>query len=109
MSISDRSSTFQTNLVTSVLYNSTGTLQFQRPETTYIKNELRRFLKLPDDEESIILVSGDAKQQENDGHEKHQEELYLLKAEVKSPWVPLKDSKRFTGEIEELQIEDNKL
>ena len=65
MSISDRSSTFKTKLVTSVLYNSTGTLQFQRPETTYIKNELSRFLKLPDDEESIILVSGDAERSRN--------------------------------------------
>ena len=50
-----------------------------------------------------------APQQENDGHEKHQEELYFLKAEVENLWVRLKDSKRSTGEIEQLQIENNRL
>ena len=48
-------------LVTLVLFNNTGTLQIQvqiqGPESTVIRNELRKPLSLPVHEESGILVS----------------------------------------------------
>ena len=41
VSVSDRSSSLKSKLVTLVLFNNTGTLQIQGPESTVIKNELR--------------------------------------------------------------------
>ena len=50
MCISD---SLKSKLVTLVLFNNTGTLQIQGPESIDIKNEL----SLPVHEESVILVS----------------------------------------------------
>ena len=47
----------KSKLVTLVLFNNTGTLQIQGPESTVIKNELRKLLRLPVHEESVILVA----------------------------------------------------
>ena len=55
--ISERSSSLKSKFVTLVLFNNTGTLQIQGPESTVIKNELRKLLSLPVHEESGILVS----------------------------------------------------
>ena len=84
--ITDRSSSLKSKLVTLVLYNSTGTLQIQGPESISIKTELRKLLKLPDDENSVMLLSEDeaAMSQVCNGHEKLQDELDLLKSEVRN-------------------------
>ena len=57
VSVSDRSSSLKSKLVTLVLFNNTGTLQIQGPESTVIKNELGELLSLPVHEESVKLVS----------------------------------------------------
>ena len=57
VSISDRSSSLKSKLVTLVLFNNTETLQIQGQESTVVKNELRKLLCLPVHEESVILVS----------------------------------------------------
>ena len=57
VSVSDRSSSLKSKLVTLVLFNNTGALQIQGPESTVIKNELRKLLSLPVHVESVILVS----------------------------------------------------
>ena len=70
--ITDRSGSLKSKLVTLVLYNSTGTLQIQGPESISIKTELRKLLKLPDDENSVMLLSEDeaAMSQVCNGYEK---------------------------------------
>ena len=109
--VSDRSSSLKSKLVTLVLFNSTGTLQIQGPESTVIKNELRKFLSLPVDEESVMLMSEEeaAMPEPYICHEKLHGELDSLKAEVKSIWAHLKESKQSTSEMEKLKFENNRL
>ena len=112
VSISDRSSSLKSKLVTLVLFNNTETLQIQGPESTVVKNELRKLLCLPVHEESVILVSEkDAAimSEPYNCHEKLHGELDHLKGEVKSIWAYLKESKQSTGEIQKLQFENNRL
>ena len=111
MFISERSSSLKSKLVTLVLFNNTGTLQIQGPESTVIKNELRKLLSLLVHEESDILVSEEdaAILSEPYNHEKLHGELDYLKGEVKSIWAHLKESKQSTGEMEKLQFENNRL
>ena len=100
VSVSDRSSSLNSKLVTLVLFNNTGTLQIQGPESTVIKNELRKLLSLPVHEESVILVS-----ELYNCHEKLHGELDYLTGEEKNIWAHLKESKQCTGEMEKLQFE----
>lgn len=110
--ISDRSCSLKSKLVTLVLFNNTGTLQIQGPESTVIKNELRKLLSLPVHEDSVILVSEEdaaIMSEPYNCHEKLHGELDYLKGEVKSIWAHLKESKQSTGEIQKLQFENNRL
>ena len=110
--MSDRSSALKSKLVTLVLFNNTGTLQIQGPESTVIKNELRKLLSLPVHEESVLLVSEEdaaIMSEPYNCHEKLRGELDYLKGEVKSIWAHLKESKQSTSEIQKLQFENNRL
>ena len=110
--MSDRSSSLKSKLVTLVLFNNTGTLQIQGPESTVIKNELRKLLSLPVHEESVLLVSEEdaaITSEPYNCHEKLHGELDYLKGEVKSIWAHLKESKQSTSEIQKLQFENNRL
>ena len=110
--ISDRSSSLKSKFVTLVLFNNTGTLQIQRPESTVIKNELRKLLSLPVHEESVIFVSEEdaaVMSEPYNYHKKLYGDLDYLKGEVKSIWAHLKESKQSTGEIQKLQFENNRL
>ena len=112
VSVSDRSSSLKSKLVTLVLFNNTGTLQFQGPESTVIKNELRKLLSLPVHEESVILMSEEDATIMSEPHncyEKLQGELDYLRGEVKNIWAHLKESKQSTSEMEKLQFENNSL
>ena len=85
VSVSDRSSSLKSKLVTLVLFNNTGTLQIQGPESTVIKNELRELLSLPVNEESVKLVSEEEATIMSEPHncyEKLHGELDYLRGEV---------------------------
>lgn len=112
VSVSDRSSSLKSKLVTLVLFNNTGTLQIQGPESTVIKNELRELLSLPVHEESVKLVSEEDATIMSEPHncyEKLHGELDYLRGEVKNIWAHLKESKQSMSEMEKLQFENNSL
>ena len=81
----------KSKLVTLVLFNNTGTLQIQGLLS----------LSLPVHEESVILVL------EEDTV--IMSELDYLRGEVTNIRAHLKESKQSTGEMEKLQLENNRL
>ena len=110
--VSPTVSSLKSKLDTLVLFNNTGTLQIQGPESTVIQNELRKLLSLPVREESVILMSEEdaaIMSEPYNCYEKLHGELDYLRGEVKNIWAHLKESKQSTGEMEKLQFENNRL
>lgn len=103
---SERSSSLKSKTITLVLFNSTGTLQVQGPDTKAMKAKLKKLLQIPADDDSVILVNEEASTPAfNKNAKSVQEELECLKSEVLSLWAHIKEK----PDEEDLRSENSRL